>query len=512
MKKLRQQIKHIGVVSILSILLTNCNNLDDYLDKAESGGMSESMVFSTYLNTNGFLANIYTGLFHDEWMPLYGFSYGNVTDEAYCPYPQIATSAIFKSGSLSPTANPIDKWQHLYAVIRKTHIFLRNIDNVPSETATQKEDLLRMKGEAYFIRAYCYFELFRRYGGVPIIDRELQVTDDFNIPRNSAEEVVAFISEDCDKAAALLPTTYPSAHLGRATKGAALTIKSRALLHVASPLHNPTGDASRWQAASDAAKAVMDLGTYTLNPNYVNMFHTRFGDEVIFQSTVNFNANGGGWNDWQHQNTIQREWGWANNQPAHNLVDAYEMTNGLPITDPNSGYDPQNPYENRDPRLGLTIYHNGSVWKRRTGEPRLETYVGGRDGIYNGPDGGQQKYAYTQTGYYLGDKMLDPNGYLQPWPGQVGSNYWIFMRYAEVLLNYAESKNEALGSPDASVYAAVNAIRQRPGINMPALPGGLTKEEMRERIRSKEMADRRRSIQSNLWNADYQGRRRHAGT
>lgn len=476
------KLNYISFILALLVLFS-CKKLDSYLDKAESGGMQESLVFSTYLNTNGYLADIYGSMFHDEWMPLYGFSYGNVTDEAYCPYPQNNTIAIFKSGSLSPTANPIDKWQSLYSLIRKTHIFLRNIDNVPFETNTQRDDLARMKGEAYFIRAYSYFELFRRYGGVPIIDRVLEVTDDFNIARNSAEEVVNFIAEDCDRASLILPPTYSSSQLGRATRGAALMLKSRALLFGASLLHNPGGDLAKWEAAAAASQAVMDLGVYTLSNNYVNLFHTRFNDEVIFQSTVNFNANGGGWNDWQQQNTIQREWGWANNQPAHNLIDAYEMTNGLSITDPSSGYDAQNPYQNRDPRLGLTVYHNGSIWKGRAGEPRIETFVGGLDGIYNGPDGGPQKYSYTQTGYYLGDKMLDPNGSLQPWPGQVGSNFWIFMRYAEALLNYAEAKNESLSAPDASVYDAINAIRGRAGVNMPPLPAGLNKEEMRERIR-----------------------------
>ncbi|CAL1518527.1 RagB/SusD family nutrient uptake outer membrane protein [Chitinophaga sp. MM2321] len=480
------KIKHIKLsVLVIAILVAfgGCRKEGSFLDKAESGGMSESVAFSTYLNTNGFLAGIYQGLFHDEWMPLYGFSYGNVTDEAYCPYPQNDASVIFRNGSLSSTSNPLDRWGALYALIRKTHIFLRNIDNVPSETTKQGDELKRMKGEAYFIRAYCYFELFKRYGGVPVIDYVMEVTDDFNVPRNTAEEVVAFIEENCNLAADILPPTYTSSDLGRATKGAALMLKSRALLYLASPLHNKGNEVGRWTKAADAAKAVIDLGLYSLNNNYVNLFHTRFSNEVIFQSTVNFNSNGGGWNDWQQQNTIQREWGWANNQPSHNLVEAYEMKNGLPITDPASGYNSLDPYKDRDPRLGLTIYHNGSIWKERNDEPRIETFVGGIDGIYNGPDGGPQKYSYTQTGYYLGNKMLDPNGDMQPWPGHVGSNYWIFMRYGEALLNYAEAQNEVLAAPDQTVYKAINDIRGRVGIGMPDLPAGLSKDQMRARIR-----------------------------
>src|SRR5690606_19890017 len=153
-------------------------------------------------------------LFHDEWMPLYGFSYGNVTDEGYCPYPQNTAIQTFTNGSLSSTNNELDMWARLYALIRKTHIFLENVDRAPAETNQQADDLARMKGEAYFIRAWCYAELFKRYGGVPIIDRRLEITDDFNIPRNTAEEVVNFIAEDCDIAAEILPLTYQQSNMG----------------------------------------------------------------------------------------------------------------------------------------------------------------------------------------------------------------------------------------------------------------------------------------------------------
>jgi hypothetical protein len=471
-------IKQSLILAMCTSMWVSCSKLDNYLDKAETGGISEAVVFSNYNNTNGFLASIYSKMFHDEWMPSYGVSLMNFTDEGHCAHLNNASNTIMKTGSLSPTSNPLDKWADLYAMIRQTNIFLANIDKVQGDTETQRQDLIRMKGEAYFLRAYAYFELFRRYGGVPIIDRVLNVSDNLNIPRNTAREVVEFIAADCDLAVDLLLKDIPPAQQGRASKGAALMIKSRAYLYLASPLHNPENNQEFWAKAAAASKAVMDLNKYSLHNDYVNLFHTRQSNEIILQSNINFNSHSG----WQSQNSIMREWGWANNQPAHNIVDAYEMANGKFINEAGSGYDPQNPYANRDPRLGYSVYHNGSFWKRRTGETPIQTYVGGLDGIYSGP-GNDFNAHYTQTGYYLGDKMVDPNGYLQPWPGSTGSNYNIFMRYGETLLNYAEAQNEVLSAPDASVYEAINTVRSRTGVNMPNLPTGLTKEQMRERIR-----------------------------
>src|SRR5690606_26416583 len=124
------------------------------------------------------------------------------------------------------------------------------------------------------------FELFRRYGPVPVIDHVVQITENFNVPRNSTEEVVNFIVEDCDRAADILPESYSSSDLGRASKGAAMMLKGRALLYFASPLHNPANEISRWQRAAAASKDVMDLGVYQLDDDYVGLFHTRHSPEI----------------------------------------------------------------------------------------------------------------------------------------------------------------------------------------------------------------------------------------
>jgi starch-binding outer membrane protein, SusD/RagB family len=213
------------------------------------------------------------------------------------------------------------------------------------------------------------------------------------------------------------------------------------------------------------------LNVYALDTTYKNVLHTRTSKEIIFQSTINHV-----WqittDDWvRNTQPPSQGGGWANMQPTQNLVEDYEMTNGKMITDPASGYIATNPYVNRDPRFYATVIYNGCKWAGST----IYTYVG------SGADGLNYKAGATQTGYYTGGKMLDENSTLIS-SYKPGSHYWVFMRYAEALLNYAEAQNEAHGA-DQSVYDAVNAVRARKSVNMPPLPDGLGKDQMRDMIR-----------------------------
>jgi hypothetical protein len=337
--------------------------------------------------------------------------------------------------------------------------------------SAQEEGKSRMKGEACFLRAFFYHELYRRYGAVPLIEKPLNIDEDLQISRNSEEEVVEFIVKDCETAASLLPATYSAANLGRAPKGAAMLLRSRVLLYAASLLHNPESKPEKWQRAAEAAKAVIDMNQYRLDDNYKTLFHTRTSPEVIFQSTVNQV-----WkvvdNDWvRHTEPPSQGGGWGNLQPLQNLVDDYEMSNGKYITDPSSGYDATKPYVGRDPRFYQSIIYDGCKWAGAT----INTYVG------SGVDGLNYSTAATKTGYYAA-KLLDETATLIT-SYKPGSHYWVFMRYAEALLNYAEAQNEALSTPDQSVYDAVNKIRDRANVKMPPLQTGLSKEEMRQRIR-----------------------------
>ena len=167
-------------------------------------------------------------------------------------------------------------------------------------------------------------------------------------------------------------------------------------------------------------------------------------------------------------------------QPTQNLVDDYAMANGLPITDPASGYNPANPYVGRDPRFYATVLYNGASYRGST----VETFTPGGKDSKDGPD----NWNTSKTGYYLKKFMNDAYPLQNPW-GNAGFQPWIYIRYAEVLLNYAEAANEAYG-PDAvpagatySARAALNLVRARSSVNMPAIAAGASQAQLREAIR-----------------------------
>ncbi|WP_159442240.1 RagB/SusD family nutrient uptake outer membrane protein [Chitinophaga niabensis] len=456
----------------LIIAASACTKINDYLDKAESGGVTEQALFADYVQVEGYLANMYaTTIGAGDWMPQTTFTYAAASDDAKCPYNFSYGTINYNNGTLSPTNNPIDIWNGAYQNIRKANTFLKYIDNVPAKTAIQIDSKPRMKGEGFFMRAWCYAELMKRYGGVPLIDRVLSIDENLNIPRNTVAEVVDFIAKDIDSALVYLPLSYPAVNLGRITKGAAMMLKARVYLYAASPLHNPTNNRDLWKRAADAHKAVMDLKVYTLDDNYKTVLHVRNSAEIIMQSTINQV-----WQvvaqDWvRHTEPPSQGGGWGNLQPSQNLVDEFEMANGKMITESGSGYDANNPYAGRDPRFAQSIIYNGSKWAGAT----INTFVGA------GVDGLNTNTASTQTGYYTA-KLLDENATLIT-SYRPGNHYWVFMRYAETLLGYAEALNESSDAPPQEVYDVLNLVRDRKNVKMPPVPAGLSKDEMRLRIR-----------------------------
>lgn len=455
------------------LLLTNCKKVDSYLDRDPVGGLSETQVFGNYNQTDRYVAGLY-GKLHNriEWWPSAEgenktFSYAAASDEALCSVIYPDGPHVFTTGAINASNNPLDRWVELYGSIRAVNLFFEKIELLVPENTVQEVGKKRMIGEAYFMRAYYYMELFKRYGGVPLVDRVMSVAEDLNLTRNTADETAAFIAADCDRAAENLPLSHAAIDLGRATKGAALMLKAKAYLFNASILHNPEQDSNKWLQAANAAKAVMDLGVYDVDGDYAGLFHKRVAKNVIFQSTLNQT-------NWVHFNFVPSLGGQARVQPLQNMVDAYEMqATGLPI-DEDPSYDAVNtPYVGRDPRFYHSIIYDGANFKGKT----ILTYLNAPGGDDTQRWGGDRR---TQTGFYL-RKTLDESGSLTPnWI--VGDHFWVFMRYEETLLMYAEAMNEYLGAPDASVYSAVNQVRERVG--MPALPEGMSREQMRKRVRN----------------------------
>ncbi|TJZ60042.1 RagB/SusD family nutrient uptake outer membrane protein [Sphingobacterium olei] len=463
--------KILSKIAFVAICTFHSCNVNDYLDRSPVGGLSEDEVFGSYRQVEQYVSNLYARI-PTEWFPGNPgdhptLTYASVSDEALSSVQLAGGPHEFTQGLINANYNPMDRWTGMYESIRAVNIFLEKIDHLPTTNPTEEAGKSRMKGEGYFLRAWYYMELFKRYGGVPLVDHVLNINDELNLPRNTAEEIVDFISSDCDKAVELLLLENSANNIGRGTKGAALMLKAKAQLYLASKLHNPENNPEKWKNAAAAAQAVMDLNFYRVDGNYESLFHSRTSPNLIFQSSLNETR-------WVSLNFLPSLGGSARVQPLQNLVDAYEMKEtGLGIFDPGSGFNEFAPYVGRDPRLAMSILYDGATWKDIT----VRTYLNsGTDGVQRW--GG---LAQTQTSYYL-RKTVDENGNITP-NAISGEHYWVYMRYEDVLLCYAEAQNEWLEAPDASVYAAVNEVRTRTGIDMPPLTGNLDKEAMRERIR-----------------------------
>ncbi|SFC25354.1 Starch-binding associating with outer membrane [Parapedobacter composti] len=344
-----------------------------------------------------------------------------------------------------------DRWNHAYEGIGRCNMFLARVDRSPLDESVKE----RMKAEAKFLRALYYYLLTTYYGDAPLILDEPNITQE-RLPRTPRAEVVAQILIDLDDAAGVLPPRYTTvSDIGRATRGAALALKARVLLFEASPLINVSNNAQRWADAAAAAKAVMELqgAGYALFPNYRNLFmlDNENSSESIFDVQFKAPEYGTGFDVVLRQyNTVA---------PLRNLVDAYWMRDGKTKEESNL-YDANNPYANRDPRMAQTIVYPGATF--RGSVVTAGTFV---------------NTGYTQKKYSIYDEA--PNSTI---PAVSEINYMI-LRYADVLLMYAEAHNEASEVPDQSVYDALHAVRRRAGLDPYTLPSGLSKGEMREIIR-----------------------------
>lgn len=468
------------LVVALLLASTSCNK---YLDRTPGIALDDEKVFSDPVQAARFADNAYNYTISD---------YVRFNDHRGCTS-QASDEAI--SGNSEGTVTTLNKgqyfdhavaaymndigdvWARMYACIAITNKMLDKIGSVPAATIFPAQ---RIEGEMRFLRAMSYFELVKRFGGVPLLLKSYTVNDDVNLPRSSYDECINQIVSDLDKAVNLLgnDADYGPSNYGRATKGAARALKARTLLYAASPLNNTTNDKNKWKLAADAAKAVMDMGLYSLSPTYEDMLNLPTSPEYIMIKIRGPRAIDGMFADF----SMSPSSGGAQGQmdPTQNHVDMYQMqATGKDITDPTSGYDPQKPYAGRDPRFYANILYNGQAWQGKTMDTWIQTDASGKV-TAKGKDIDPSAITYTATSYYC--KKYWPETYNRVGGGTTLLNY-IYFRYGEVLLNYAEAQNEYLDAPDASVYSAINAIRQRQAVNMPVIPAGLSKDQMRVAIR-----------------------------
>lgn len=459
--------------------LCSCN---DFLDREEDSFIDKTATFDSYNRTKQYLTYAYSLL--PEGLNRFSGDalLGAATDDA-CFAIESSNIQQFNNGSWNALSNPDNVWNRYFAGIAKCCTLLENSNHInldisrldPAKRVEYENNLkdIRMwRAEAHFLRAYFNFELLKRYGPIPIIKSTLDINKDYSdTPRPTMKEVVEFIANDCDMAAdslELTPWRNMNDAFGRATKGAALALKSRLLLYAASPLYvdfgdideaNKPSDATLWKAAADAAKAVIDLNQYALAPAYDDLFKNDFQNkEYIFVRRYPSNS------DFEKSNFPVSYGGKGGTNPSQNLIDDYEMLDGTAF-DWSDPVKAAHPFENRDERLLATVLMNGVLFKGK----RIATYPGGADAMPN-PNA-------TKTGYYL-RKFLNENVNIQTGGGSDGHVVPLF-RLAEIYLNYAEALNEYdPTNPDIAVY--LNKIRER--VSLPDVPSGLTQEQMRTLI------------------------------
>lgn len=456
---------------LLTLFLSSCSILDKDIDT----NLDKDDIFTDERFAQGFLNSTYRELMNG-FNRLDNAMFACASDEAICSYSGSAVHG-YNNGAITPFYNPEEEvWKTMYAGIRKANVFLRELDTTIKDAGLidkneqSKATYTRMRGEALFLRAFYHFELAKRFSNIQLIDKVLTEEEAMFVKQSTFAEAIEFIVKDCANAATYLDNFNKDvAEYGRATCLSALALKSRALLYLASKLNNPAGDKQLWKDAADAAKEIMDI--QVKNPSrvgllsaYYSVFTTPYNNEILFATSSESS------NEIELYNNPISYGGKGYTNPTQELVDAYETTKGYPIDDPRSGYNPENPYKSRDPRMEYTISYNGLKF---SGTP-IETFVGGKDGLNKTPTA-------TRTGYYM-RKFIDQN--LDLSKDQKRRRPWILFRYAEILLNYAEAMNEYLEAPDQSVYDAVNQIRKRAKIPQLNIRMELSKEEMRERIRN----------------------------
>lgn len=457
---------HIRYLLVCSLAFASCD--DSLLDVEPKDQLTDVSVWSSPENAGLFLNDIYNSLnpgpVSSVWTnvpseisndPLDNYSDNSVSGNLA----GIPSYVNFTQGAYGPST-PIfnNYWQNMYANIRKCNILIENVSSASFAESARKS----LIAQARFLRAYYYKNLIDLYGGVPIITKPLDRVKDGDAifyPRNTYEECVAFIQGECELAAADLPLKVSGKDVGRATKGAAWALKGELELY-----------AGKWADAAATNLKIMESGAgYDLFPNYETLFYEENEDneEVIFDVQYAAEIKG---------TIVERYWnpaqvsdgtGWQAVNPTQDLIDDYEFLDGLTEAEGSALFDPAHPYENRDKRFYASITYDGSAWKNGVIYSRL--------GIPNNKNQFGAAGA-TRTGYYL-RKKVNPAIV----PGASSGANSIVWRYAEVLLNYAEAQNELLSAPDESIYNAINKIRERAGL--PDLPEGLTKEQMRERIR-----------------------------
>jgi len=488
-------IKNILSLSAAVVLLASCG---DKMDYKEYSVYDEDFVKTTFGRSAGLVTSVYNDLDYD-FGNYSGAMLSSATDESVYSHSGNAIEKFYDGGWSATNNNDASLWTKCWRGISYANLFLDKFkDETFNEYLTDLDykaeihQYQNLQFEARFLRAYYYFLLVRSFGGVPMITTVMDANEANTQPRVSSDDIFKYIMDECVAIQDTIVKDYSNLgnlqlqsknETGRANNLAVLALKARAALYYASPLFNPSNDKERWHQAAIANKELIDeckSRGMKLTSDYSSLFQKdnwQNSEECIFVRRIVSSTN-----TFEKYNfPIGLENAGGGNCPTQNLVDAYEMTNGKAIDEAGSGYDPQNPYANRDARLAMTVAVNGEQWPNDI----LETFMGGANG---------QPLAYaTPTGYYL-KKYVNKSltiGALNP---TTERHHWVTFRLAEFYLNYAEAMLNYTGSGyetstglNMTAAAAINVVRTR--AKQPNIASGLDAAKFAERLENERFVE-----------------------
>lgn len=505
----------ISVIMLAAVALTSCSS--DFLDPWEYSIASEEKAFQLTAYLNAMPNTAYSYL--PKGFNRIGSSYMTSASDESEAVDDMQSIQLFNAGTWNKFNNPDDVWSDCYKGLRIASDYLQGTDTItwsrfrysnPDEYALRMVELTRNRGEMHFLRGMFYFELFKRYGAVPLLKDKVNLVglDVSKYPQAPVDSIVKYIVDECDLCTSrgkyaltqsqrdvilqanknVLPSPYRDtvalyyANTGtfagrqyRATVGSALALKAKALVYAASPQFNPTGNVEKWKLAAAACKDVIDLTTrypskFSLSTSYGNLFQPT--SWALWNNEYLFARKQGVSNAFDAANfPISIQGGKTGTCPTGNLVDAYEMANGTDFSWSNPTHA-ASPYTNRDRRLGFTIFTNNELFNNAT---NLQIWEGG--------NAAPPVFFATKTGYYLKKYV---NQTLNLNTGGTADKAWVVMRLADFYLFYAEAMNEAYGPQvippgyTLSAIQALNIVRAR--VSMPGLPLTLTSAQLRARI------------------------------
>lgn len=455
-----------GIASAFLILFTSCNPLDlpptdkfteeNYWTSPEKANMVLNMAYSQMTNSD------------------YFFSTEALSDNMYEGRGSSSEKAISSGQADASNGRFANEWRNCYEGIKTCHTFLENVDRIPEIDEQLKN---RMKAEARFIRAYLYFRLTTWYGDVPLFKKDLTLSESKVISRTPQADVLTFVRSELDAVLEFLPTKeeYSDEDKGRITSGAAVALKARTYLY--------SNDWANVVTNCEKLISSTEFGSYSLFTSYEGLFlpENEYNSEVILDlEYVPSLRTWGNFYDYAPLSVGAR----VNSlSPTQELVNDYITVNGKTITTAGSGYSETDPYKNRDPRLSATVVYHEFAWKKPDGS--LQTiYI--KPGTAPDESAAVDEYKgqgtnSTSTGYYM-RKYYDP----QALASMTSGLNLILIRYADVLLMYAEAKNE-LGQMDEAIWnKTIKALRTRAGFTDPEALGytaDATKPQLQEIIR-----------------------------